>query len=72
MIYFTLILMNTIIKVLSPYDVIYSKKIEEIICPFRTGQLGVLPGHITLVTTVDIGILIFRKKLIWNNIFTNK
>lgn len=60
--------MSTIIKVLSPYGVIYNEEIEEMICPSRTGQLGVLPGHATLVTAVDIGVLIFRKGSVWDSI----
>ncbi|KGG20449.1 ATP synthase epsilon chain [Prochlorococcus sp. SS52] len=33
---------------------------EEVILPSTTGLLGILPGHISMVTAIDIGVLKLR------------
>lgn len=60
--------MSLIICVFTPKDIIYNDKIEELILPCRNGQVGILPGHTTLFTVVDINIIAFRRKnkLNWN------
>ena len=48
------------LKVLAPNKNVYQGEAEEVILPSTTGQLGVLPGHISLVTAIDIGVLRLR------------
>ena len=36
--------------------------------PSTTGQLGILPGHISLVTAIDIGVLRLRMNSQWKSI----
>ncbi len=38
------------LKVLAPNKNVYQGEAEEVILPSTTGQLGILPGHISLVT----------------------
>ena len=48
------------LKVLAPNKNVYQGEAEEVILPSTTGQLGILPGHISLVTAIDIGVLRLR------------
>ena len=41
------------LKVLAPNKNVYQGEAEEVILPSTTGQLGILPGHISLVTAID-------------------
>ena len=43
-------------------------KRQEVILPSTTGQLGILPGHISLVTAIDIGVLRLRMNSQWKSI----
>ena len=45
------------IRVLTPDRVICSTTADEVILPGLTGQVGVLEGHATLITALDIGLL---------------
>ena len=38
------------LKVLAPNKNVFEGVAEEVILPSTTGQLGILPGHISLVT----------------------
>ena len=52
--------MSLILRVLAPDKSVFDDKVEEIILPSTTGLLGVLPGHISMVTAIDIGVLKLR------------
>ena len=56
------------LKVLAPNNNVYQGEAEEVILPSTTGQLGVLPGHISLVTAIDIGVLRLRMNSQWKSI----
>ena len=60
--------MSISLKVLAPNKNVYQGEAEEVILPSTTGQLGVLPGHISLVTAIDIGVLRLRKNSQWKSI----
>ena len=53
--------MNLVLTVLTPRNIIYSDKVKEVICPTRTGQVGVLRDHLSLFTVVDVNLLLFRE-----------
>ena len=42
------------LKVLAPNKNVYQGEAEEVILPSTTGQIGVLPGHISLVTAIAV------------------
>ena len=56
------------LKVLAPNKNVYEGEAEEVILPSTTGQIGVLPGHISLVTAIDIGVLRMRINSQWKSI----
>ena len=56
------------LKVLAPNKNVYQGEAEEVILPSTTGQLGILPGHISLVTAIDIGVLRLRMNSQWQSI----
>ena len=56
------------LKVLAPNQNIYEGEAEEVILPSTTGQIGILPGHISLVTAIDIGVLRLRINSQWKSI----
>ena len=60
--------MTIALKVLAPNQNVFEGEAEEVILPSTTGQLGVLPGHISLVTAIDIGVLRFRSNSKWVSI----
>ena len=60
--------MTISLKVLAPNQNVYEGEAEEVILPSTTGQLGVLPGHISLVTAIDIGVLRLRNNSKWVSI----
>ena len=60
--------MSISLKVLAPNQNIFEGEAEEVILPSTTGQIGVLPGHISLVTAIDIGVLRLRMNSQWKSI----
>ena len=60
--------MTISLKVLAPNKNVFEGIAEEVILPSTTGQLGVLPGHISLVTAIDIGVLRLRSNSQWTSI----
>ena len=49
--------MSISLKVLAPNKNVYQGEAEEVILPSTTGQIGVLPGHISLVTAIDLSLI---------------
>lgn len=60
--------MSISLKVLAPNQNVFEGEAEEVILPSTSGQLGVLPGHISLVTAIDIGVLRLRSNSKWTSI----
>ena len=60
--------MSISLKVLAPNQNVFEGEAEEVILPSTTGQLGILPGHISLVTAIDIGVLRLRSNSKWVSI----
>ena len=53
------------ICIMTPDRIFWKKKAEEIILPTNTGQMGVLAGHASLITALDIGVMLIRLKNEW-------
>ena len=60
--------MSLTLRVLAPDQSVFDGTAEEIIIPSTTGLLGVLPGHISMVTAIDIGVLRVLKDGNWDSI----
>ena len=60
--------MSLNLKVLSPDKSVFDGTAEEVILPSTTGLLGILPGHISMVTAIEIGVMRVRTNDSWNSI----
>jgi len=60
--------MNLDISIMVPDRTFLETKVGEIILPTSTGQMGVLPNHATLITSLDVGIMLIRLKTEWSSI----
>ncbi len=60
--------MTLTLRVIAPDQSVFDDTADEIILPSTTGLLGVLPGHISMVTAIDIGVLRVFKNGSWNSI----
>nr|YP_010386001.1 ATP synthase CF1 epsilon subunit [Pterothamnion plumula]UPO65071.1 ATP synthase CF1 epsilon subunit [Pterothamnion plumula] len=56
------------IRVIAPDQIVWDANAEEIILPSSTGQLGILTGHIPLLTALDIGVMRVRIEKDWQPI----
>ena len=60
--------MSLTLRVLAPDQSVFDGTAEEVILPSTTGLLGILPGHISMVTAIDIGVLRVLSNGTWNSI----
>ena len=60
--------MSLTLRVLAPDKSVFDGPADEIILPSTTGLLGVLPGHISMVTALDIGVMRVLTNGNWNSI----
>ena len=60
--------MSLTLRVLAPDQSVFDGTAEEVILPSTTGLLGILPGHISMVTAIDIGVLRVLSNGNWNSI----
>nr|QCI07419.1 ATP synthase CF1 subunit epsilon [Leiomenia cribrosa] len=56
------------IRVIAPDKTVWDTNAEEVILPSSTGQLGILTGHIPLLTALDIGVMRIRIDKEWEPI----
>nr|YP_010903878.1 ATP synthase CF1 subunit epsilon [Hypnea musciformis]WCH56929.1 ATP synthase CF1 subunit epsilon [Hypnea musciformis]WCH57129.1 ATP synthase CF1 subunit epsilon [Hypnea musciformis] len=56
------------IRVIAPDKTVWDAQAEEIILPSSTGQLGILKGHVPLLTALDIGVMRVRIDKEWQPI----
>lgn len=45
------------LKVLTPEDIIFEGSVDKIVVNTASGEVGILPGHVKLLTTVKAGAL---------------
>ncbi|MBI4685239.1 MAG: F0F1 ATP synthase subunit epsilon [Nitrospirae bacterium] len=45
------------LEIVTPYGLIVSEEVDEVVCAGSEGEFGVLPGHVPFVTTLKIGML---------------
>jgi F-type H+-transporting ATPase subunit epsilon len=56
------------VKVITPDKTVWDDKVEEIIPPSTTGQLGILSNHSPLLTALEIGVMRVRPGKDWKTI----
>ena len=54
-----------LLEIVTPNKLLMHEDVEEVVCPGIEGELGLLPGHIPLLTTLTIGELRYKK----NNVY---
>ena len=60
--------MSLTLRVLAPDQSVFDDTVDEVILPSTTGLVGILPGHISMVTAIDIGVLRVLVNGNWNSI----
>ena len=60
--------MSLTLRVLAPDQSVFDGTAQEVILPSTTGLLGILPGHISMVTALDTGVLRVLINGSWNSI----
>ena len=53
------------ICIMAPDRIFLETKVEEIILPTNTGQIGVLANHSPLLSGLDIGVMLIRENKEW-------
>ena len=53
--------MSLQICIMTPDQIFWNTKAEEIILPTNTGQMGILVKHAPLITALDIGVMSIRQ-----------
>lgn len=56
------------LRVLAPDKSVYDGAADEVILPSTTGQLGILTGHVSMLTALDSGVLRLREGGNWTAI----
>ncbi|NOX20579.1 MAG: F0F1 ATP synthase subunit epsilon [Nitrospirae bacterium] len=49
------------LEVVSPYGAAFKDEVDEVVAPGTEGEFGVLPGHVPFITTLKIGVLVYKK-----------
>jgi F-type H+-transporting ATPase subunit epsilon len=56
------------LRVLAPDQSVFDGSADEVILPSTTGQLGILTGHVSMITALDSGVLRLREGNSWTTI----
>ncbi len=49
------------LEIVSPYGSVLKEEVDEVVAAGSEGEFGILPGHVSFVTTLNIGMLKYRK-----------
>ncbi len=49
------------LEVVTPYGPVLKEEVDEVVAPGSEGEFGVLPGHVPFVTTLKIGMVVYKK-----------
>ncbi len=56
------------LRILSPDKSIFDGIADEVILPSTSGQMGILTGHVSMLTALDDGVLRVREGTTWQSI----
>jgi F-type H+-transporting ATPase subunit epsilon len=59
------------LEVVTPYGLVLSDDVDEVVCAGSEGEFGVLPGHVPFFTTLKIGMLTYKKGNSVKYVFVN-
>ena len=60
--------MSLTLRVLAPDQSVFDGPADEVILPGTTGQLGILPGHVTMLTALETGVMQLKSDGQWRAI----
>ncbi|MFZ0408023.1 MAG: ATP synthase F1 subunit epsilon [Cyanobium sp.] len=60
--------MTLTLRVLAPDQSVFDGSADEVILPSISGQVGILTGHVSLLTALDSGVLRVREGSTWSSI----
>ena len=60
--------MTLTLRILAPDKSVFNGSADEVILPSTTGQLGILTGHVSMLTALDSGVLRLRIGSTWQSI----
>jgi F-type H+-transporting ATPase subunit epsilon len=60
--------MTLSLRVLAPDQSVFDDNADEVILPSTTGQVGILTGHVSMLTALDSGVLRLRQGSSWQSI----
>lgn len=49
------------LELVTPYKRVLSEEVDEVTAPGSVGEFGVLPDHTSLLTTLKVGVLSYKK-----------
>jgi F-type H+-transporting ATPase subunit epsilon len=50
-----------ILDIVTPYGHVFTEEVDEVIASGSEGEFGVLPNHISFLTTLRVGMLTYKK-----------
>jgi len=56
------------LRVLAPDQSVFDGSADEVILPSSSGQIGILTGHVSMITALDSGVLRLREGNSWTSI----
>jgi F-type H+-transporting ATPase subunit epsilon len=56
------------LRILAPDQSVFDGSADEVILPSTTGQVGILTGHVSMLTALDSGVLRLREGNTWTSI----
>ncbi len=60
-----------LLEIVTPYGLVVSEEVDEVVCAGSEGEFGVLPGHVPFFTTLKIGMLTYKKGNSTKYVFVN-
>ena len=60
--------MSLTLRVLAPDQSVFDGSADEVILPSTTGQVGILPGHVTMLAALETGVMRLRDASGWKAI----
>jgi F-type H+-transporting ATPase subunit epsilon len=50
-----------LLEIVTPYGLIFSEHVDEVIASGSEGEFGVLPNHVPFLTTLKVGMLAYKR-----------
>ncbi len=60
--------MTLTLRVLAPDQSVFDGSADEVILPSTTGQVGILPGHVTMLAALETGVMQLKAAGEWTSI----